>query len=127
MELIAANGKKYDMWIAQWESPQSSVSCGIWQKNSTGSIDGITENVDVNIAYKDYPTIIKNKGLNGFGSGSAPTLMPTYKTYTVVKRDSLWAIAQKQLSDGTKWKQIYDLNGLKSDVIYPGQVLKIPD
>lgn len=52
---------------------------------------------------------------------------PQTKVYTVVKGDSLWAIAQKQMGDGTKWKQIYDLNGLKSETIFPGQFLKLPN
>ena len=123
---------KYDLWLAQWNVAQPAFSCGIWQKSETGKIDGISGNVDLNEAYKDYPAIIKNKGLNGFKSGStitpSPTpTTPTYKTYIVVKGDSLWAIAQKQMGDGTKWKQIYDLNGLRSETIYPGQVLKIPN
>lgn len=49
------------------------------------------------------------------------------KTYTVVKGDSLWKIAQKEMGDGTKWPQIQSLNNLKSTKIYPGQVLKIPN
>jgi lysozyme len=119
--------KRFDFWIAQWGSQLPFRECGIWQKSDSGSINGISGNVDLNISYNDYPTIIKNKGLNGLGSGSAATPLPTYKTYTVVKGDSLWSIAQKQMGDGTKWKQIYDLNSLKSDVIYPTQVLKIPN
>ena len=120
--------KKYDMWIAQWGVAKSAVDCGIWQKSDSGRIDGISGNVDLDTSYKDYPSIIKNKGLNGFGSENTSTPpQPSYKTYTVVKGDFLWVIAQKQLGDGTKWKQIYDLNGLKSDVIYPNQILKIPN
>lgn len=55
----------------------------------------------------------------------APT--PTAeKTYTVKAGDSLWAIAAKQLGNGGRYKEIMSLNGLKDDVIYAGQVLKIP-
>ena len=38
----------------------------MWQSSSTGKVSGINGNVDTDIAYKDYPTIIKNAGLNGF-------------------------------------------------------------
>lgn len=48
------------------------------------------------------------------------------RTYTVRKGDSLWAIAAKQLGDGTRYKEIKTLNGLTSDTIYAGQVLKLP-
>lgn len=49
------------------------------------------------------------------------------RTYTVRKGDSLWAIAAKQLGDGTRYKEIKTLNGLTSDTIYAGQVLKLPN
>ena len=45
---------------------------------------------------------------------------------TVKKGDTLWGIAQKQLGSGAKYTEIKKLNGLKSDTIYPNQVLKIP-
>ena len=49
------------------------------------------------------------------------------KTYTVVSGDTLWGIAEKFIGSGSKYGLIMDLNGLTSDVIYPGQVLKIPN
>lgn len=48
------------------------------------------------------------------------------KTYTVKKGDSLWAIARKLLGDGSKYKEIKKANGLTSDAIQVGMVLKIP-
>lgn len=49
-----------------------------------------------------------------------------YKTYTVVENDCLWDIAEKFLGSGTRYTEIKELNGLKSDIIYAGQKLKIP-
>lgn len=51
----------------------------------------------------------------------------TQRTYTVRSGDSLWAIAAKQLGNGSRYKEIKTLNGLASDSIRPGQVLKLPD
>ena len=51
---------------------------------------------------------------------------PAYTTYTVKRGDSLWAIAARTLGKGTRYTEIKKLNGLTSDLIYAGQVLKIP-
>lgn len=58
---------------------------------------------------------------------TSKTITPTYRTHTVKKGDSLWAIAEKYLGDGNRYKEIKELNGLKSNVIYAGNVLKIPN
>ena len=48
-------------------------------------------------------------------------------SYTVVSGDTLWAIAKKYYSDGSKFPKIAEANKLKNpNLIYPGQVLKIP-
>ena len=116
---------KYDLWLAQWGVDAPSVSCGIWQYSSTGKIDGIDGNVDLDVSYKNYPEIMKSKGLNGFNKENNPA-STNYFTYTVKKGDTLWMIAQRYLGSGTKYKEIKALNALNSDTIYPNQVLKIP-
>ena len=50
-----------------------------------------------------------------------------YRIHTVVHGDTLWAIAKKYLGDGSRYKEIVNLNGLKSNVIYSGMKLKIPN
>ncbi len=74
--------KKYDTWLAQWaEKATYSGKYGIWQYSSQGSIDGISGRSDLDESYKDYPLIMKNKGLNGFAA-SAPTPAPETKPYS---------------------------------------------
>ena len=51
----------------------------------------------------------------------------TYRIYTVVHGDTLWAIAKKYLGNGSRYKEIVSLNRLKSNVIYSGMKLKIPN
>ena len=116
---------KYDLWLAQWNVAAPAVSCGIWQKSDKGYINGIRGNVDIDIAYKNYPEIMKQKGLNGFSKSSTPSTT-NYFNYTVKKGDTLWAIAQRYLGNGSKYTEIKALNGLSSDTIYPNQTLKIP-
>lgn len=51
------------------------------------------------------------------------------KTYTVVSGDCLWNIAAKHLGSGSRYTEIAALNAdiIKSpNLIYPGQVLKLP-
>lgn len=52
---------------------------------------------------------------------------PAVVTYTVVKGDSLWGIAKKFYGKGWKFPEILKANGKTSPVIYPGDVLIIPE
>lgn len=111
----------YDLWLAHYGVPEPSKHCGIWQKSSTGTVSGIKGNVDLNVAYKDYPRIIKNKGLNGYSSSKSGAI------HIVSIGETLWGISTKYLGDGTKWKEIQKYNNLISDTIYPGQIIRIPN
>ena len=57
----------------------------------------------------------------------AGTNAADYRIHTVVHGDTLWAIAKKHLGNGNRYKEIVSLNGLKSNVIYSGMKLKIPN
>jgi GH25 family lysozyme M1 (1,4-beta-N-acetylmuramidase) len=59
---------KYDVWVAHFgvSSPSVTSAYGIWQYTSSGSVNGISGNVDLNYAYKDYPYIITTKHKNGY-------------------------------------------------------------
>jgi len=66
-------------------------------------------------------------------TSSAPQPRPASsppKTYTVKRGDTLWGIAKRFLGDGSRWKEIYNANvnviGKNPNLIYPGQVLRIP-
>lgn len=75
--------QRFDHWVAQWASActySNKNVTGMWQNSSTGKVNGINGNVDTDIAYKDYPTVIRTNKLNGFTSVSqkptAPTITP---------------------------------------------------
>ncbi len=62
--------KKYDIWVASWGDKDKLNNSynghyGMWQYSSTGEINGIDGEVDLNYAYKDYAEIIRKNGLNG--------------------------------------------------------------
>ena len=152
--LDAARLKKFDFWVADYrsstiEAGKPALACGMWQYSDTGSVSGITGKVDLDIAFKDYPAIIKAKGLNGYKTAASQTQTapkaaskektPTkpnspkkgnfaaktaYTTYTVKKGDTLTAIAERY---GTTWRTLAVLNNLDNpDLITVGQKLKIP-
>lgn len=133
--------KKYDWWIAQWSTAEpSGVNYGLWQFGGEtnyirgNKVAGVT--TDQNYAVKDYPSIIKAAGLNGYpksGGGSTPTPTPeptpqpapsTESTYVVKSGDTLSGIASKY---GTTYQALAAYNGISNpNLIHPGQVIKIP-
>lgn len=70
--------REFDWWIALWgddaPDPAYGINYGIWQFGSTW-IGG--QNVDGNYIYKDYPTIIREAGLNHLDPIPEPTPEPT--------------------------------------------------
>jgi nucleoid-associated protein YgaU len=99
--------------------------------------------------YGDYAytiTLIQAKDIKVSASGTASTsegmplankpkkeerpAPPPAKTYTVVKGDTLWGIAQRFLGAGARYEEIYEANkgviGGNPNLIYPGQVFTIP-
>ena len=168
----------YDKWLAVWTSNKPSFKYGdygLWQNSSSGYISGMRVEAD-----KDYPTIIKKAGLNGYlkGTPETPKVEPTKKSndeiatevingnwgngadrknaltnagydyaviqsivnarlgvtpkpsakyHTVVKGDTLWAIAKKYYGDGNKYPEIARANNIANpNIISVGQKLLIP-
>lgn len=59
---------KYDKWVAEWSEDFTyrGVS-GMWQRTDNDKIPGIVTRVDGDVAFYDYPSIIREKGLNHLG------------------------------------------------------------
>ncbi len=122
----------YDKWLAQWASkPTYSKPFGMWQYSSKGSIPGIEGNVDLDIAYKDYPSIIKENNLNNYDATSDEDSdenkdenTSNIINYVVKKGDTLSEIASKY---NTTYQALASYNDISDpDKIYPGQIIKIP-
>lgn len=63
--------KDFDVWVAQWNSTcDYSGNYGMWQYTSDGSVNGINGRVDMNYAFLDYASVIKDAGLNGYSKSS---------------------------------------------------------
>lgn len=101
----------YDKWVAQWASATTySKPYGMWQYTSDGTLKGHDGRLDLNYAYKDYPTIIKEKGLNGWSTGvvskpSTPATTATkHKKGDHVSFSGLWT-----QSNGGTWYPVSQL------------------
>lgn len=65
--------KPFDVWLARYpkdqrktkpeDKPKTAFAFGMWQYTSTASVPGVSGNVDLSHAYKDYAGIISKKGL----------------------------------------------------------------
>ena len=54
---------RYDLWLADYTGGPN-YDCGMQQFTSSGKVDGITGGVDMDTAFYDYPTRIREKGCN---------------------------------------------------------------
>ena len=99
----------FDCWFAQWNSKPNAYKynrLGIWQYGGetnyieSNSINGVGV-IDKNYVYKDYPSIIKNGGYNGFKkSNTVPAANTTQKTEDKVTAEKILSIARAEI--GTK-------------------------
>lgn len=57
----------YSLWIAEYGAKCNYGGLyGMWQYSSTGRINGISGDVDLDECYVDYPRLIKSGGFNGY-------------------------------------------------------------
>lgn len=68
--------QKYDVWVAAFDvsKPPYNGVYGMWQFSAKGKVSGVDGDCDLDRAYKDYPAIMSDKGLNGFVKGGRKTL-----------------------------------------------------
>ncbi len=75
--------KRFTLWIAEYSGKCNySGSYGMWQYSSTGRINGINSDVDLDKCYIDYPSIIESMR-NTEKSNEAYVDMPCSNTVTV--------------------------------------------
>ena len=87
---------RYALWVAEYASKLNySGSVGMWQYSSTGRVNGISGNVDMDECYVDYPKIIKEGGFNGYTKASQLKTLDT--TGLKYNDKSIAVLALKQL------------------------------
>lgn len=104
----------FDTWIADYRGYVGyKGSYGIWQYSSTGTVSGISGNVDMNIAYKNYPEII-----SGNSSGGSEDLDNMY--YRVKIENKCQAFTEKNVDkvlkiNGSDYLPIGDYKVIEKD------------
>lgn len=58
---------RYTAWIAKWSAKAPNCPYAIWQYKNDANVPGVKNVVDMDKTSVDFPTIIKAKGLNGWG------------------------------------------------------------
>lgn len=59
--------KLYTIWLADWRGNyDKTIPRDMHQFSNSGTVDGITGRVDLDKCTRDFPSIIKNAGLNGY-------------------------------------------------------------
>ena len=125
-------------WVARWTTGANTKptvgfnAFDMWQYTDNGRVAG--KQVDEDICYIDFESIIKKVGKNGF-TGTLPSSQlkqetktepkqtSTGKTHVVAKGETLSKIAKKYK---TTVKELVAKNNIKDkNKIYIGQVLKI--
>ena len=70
---------RYALWIAEWGNRLNySGPVGIWQYSEKGYVNGIIGNVDLDVAYRDYTSAVKENGLNGFEKTAQVQIEPYF-------------------------------------------------
>lgn len=125
--------KSYDWWIASWsEKKPTGGNFGLWQfggesnKLRNTKVAGVV--TDQNYAYKDYPSIMKKKGLNGYKK-EAPKPVVTTKYYKkcAIKNGSIVDTLKSIGVDSSfsNRKKIAKANGIKFYISSASQNIKL--
>lgn len=117
VDICQRNGKKKLLWLGNKEKTL----------NYTPKPDEMVLTVHRWFVNKSCPGSWMYARMSDLAEKVTAQLGGNYRIHTVVHGDTLWAIAQKYLGNGNRYKEIVSLNGLKSNVIYSGMKLKIPN
>ncbi|MEI5909444.1 GH25 family lysozyme [Bacillus spongiae] len=111
--------KPYALWVARYNY-ELGRHADIWQHTSSGRVNGISGNVDMNWSYRDFAAEIRKM------RNTKPTKIATPKketVYIVKPGDNLTKVANKY---NTSVDKLVRDNKIKNkNLIYPGQKIRI--
>lgn len=93
-------GQSYECWMAQyWASgtcdayEQYHDICGMWQYSASGDVEGIPGQADLDVAFKDYPALCRENGLNGYEAEGETLYLRAADYAKVIRRGESLALS----------------------------------
>lgn len=109
---------KYSIWLADYRKTPANYTRDMWQYTSSGSVAGIVGRVDMSHCYKDFPSIIKNAGLNGYSKQSVQAASPVVKEEGLKVGDTVKVLNPVQYDNGKSfktWFSTYKVSQIKGN------------
>ena len=92
----------YECWMALYLNSGSYDTaenyqklCGMWQYSCSGTVEGVPGLSDMNVAFKDYPSICREYGLNGYSASGAPLRLSAAAVPDILVTGSTYAVQGK--------------------------------
>lgn len=111
-----------------WRVTDASVSSSQRHPDPVNN-EPIEATASVKLTRASDPAVAIGPVTGGTQPAPGPVKPAPVRTYTVVKGDSLWKIAQRFYGKGSLWPRLFDANRSKiksPHLIYVGQILVIP-
>lgn len=154
--ILPGENRKYEPYIREWSDPnrmqsqwsifrakkkilrllvtETPINHNVYLERYTVEYSGGYGDYNYSINFtqaKDLKvsTVLPDVQAARTGPETARPEQPPATTYTVVKGDTLWSIAQRYLGSGSRYSEIHDANrdviGSNPNSLKPGQVLTI--
>ncbi len=120
---ISLTPGRYVVWYENHDSYQEKLAL-IEKYDLKGAGAWALGQEDVTI-WDHYENWVDGEG-SGAGSGDNQSPSQPGGFYEVKEGDTLWKIAQAQLGDGNRYREIMELNGMTSTEIFPGACSGFP-
>lgn len=109
-------GEKYELWVACYfndgtydqKGAEYSKRFGMYQYTSSKYIDGYGGRLDANICYKDYPSIVKKYGFNGYEPDESIEVGATWITEESKFRLGFYTVSSSNSKVGVYNEPDYD-------------------
>ena len=99
--------KTYECWMAHFVSDGTyyiydryDEAFGMWQYSPSGTVDGVEGGVDMNVAFKDYPSICRQFGFNGYTATGETLILSGVTAPKVLTKGETYPVDGSVISSG---------------------------